>query len=972
MSRTIARLGFTALALAAGSVAAFAQSSTSGSLYGVITDDKGNPLPSVTIRITSAQVSRVDTTTASGAYRFGLLNPGSWRVTVTKPGYQAVTKDVTIATNSNQNANIKLQPVATATVEVVATSVAAVDVTSTQTGYTADLRALETLPMGRDVNTVANFSPGVVDSGRLGGLSIAGASGLENQFIVDGLVSTDMRSGFQGAAMPSDFVDQVEVQTGGFKPEFSALGGVFNVVTKSGSNAFSGSAWATVDARSLEATAKQNAYFQQASPQSRYDIGLGVGGAIVKDKLFYYLGIASTNTSADGTTNNNGLTSATEKTDNLQIYAKLNYYPVQDHQLTFTVKKDVLNDKWPLAYPVNGTANFGIDTKNEVTNVGINYDWTISSNLFVSAKFGQTNFKDSSTPALNESWIQDNVWLSNNPNPLGLPEGTRFSRGGFGLYDKSNESTSQQIKVDLSWFLGSHNLKFGISRTNADFTLVQFQSGPLQRPYYDYGSGPVLGSQALGYRVGIRYLNGNPDDFNGIDLVYFGNNAKVKAIYDAYYAQDTWEVATGVRVFYGFRFEGQTLKNNKGQTALQFTDFMDNLSPRIGFTWDVNNDGRTKMSGSFSMYYEAVPLQPVMRSGGAEQYVRNRYTAAQSTYNPITGAWAVTDIANPSGITDFAGNFAAPPLAEGTKIPRRTEYTLGVDRTLGNGWLVGLHAKYRRLERVLEDSVITDAAGNPLGDVNGGYAILWNPHPGTVSWIGGPSASTPGQRYTTDGSLFPSAYNDYKSLDFTAERKTSKYSLNFSYTWSRLYGNYEGLGQSSNGQADANITSSFDYYPYVGVGLLPLDRTHVAKLFGSYVFDFKANSLVLGFNATAMSGTPNNLFDDGSTTDGNPPGTGSALDIGGYGNAVPAFFTYGKYGRTPTTFNLDLKLEYAHKIGKVTLRPSIDIFNAFNSRKALTRQDLATDQNGQADTRYGSERSWQQGRRYRFGVKVQF
>ena len=1005
MSRCIARLGFTALALAAGSTVAIAQSSTSGSIYGVVTDDKGNPLVGVSVRITSAQVSRVDTTLASGAYRFGLLNPGAWHITVTKPGYQTQTRDLTVATNTNQNANIKLQPVAQTTVEVVATSVAAVDVTSTQTGFTADLRSLESLPMGRDVNTVANFSPGVVDSGRLGGLSIAGASGLENQFIVDGLTSTDMRSGFQGAALPSDFVEQVEVQTGGFKPEFSALGGVFNVITKSGSNTFTGSAWATMDARSMEAVSKSNTYFKQTSPQDRYDIGLGVGGAIVKDKLFYFLGVASTNTKAAGEPNLVGLTGSDQKTDNLQIYAKFNWYPVQDHQFTFTIKNDTINDKWPLQYPAIGSADWGRKIKNETKNYGLNYDWTVSSNIFLSVKFGQVNYADSTTPGSAKSWIQDNYWTSSTLHPFPqFAAGTRYSIGGYGLYDAKNESTNQQMKADLSWFLGNHNLKFGISQQSADFTLVQHQTGPTQVPYYDHGAGPVLGQTALGYRIQVRYsasapaVGTNPLHFNGIDLVYFGNEAKVKAIYNAYYAQDTWEISTGLRVFYGFRYEGQTLKNNKGQTALQFTDFKDNLSPRLGFTWDVNNDGKTKVGGSFSMYYEAIPLQPVMRSGGAEQYVRNRYSAANSTYNEATGAWTVTDRTAPASITDFAGNFAAPPLADGTKLPRRTEYTLGVDQTLANGVLVGLHAKYRKLERVMEDSVITDATGNALGDVDGsGYAILWNPHPGTVSWTGGPAATTPGAHYVADQSLYPVAYNEYKSVDFTLEKKTSKYSLNFSWTWSRLYGNYEGLGQSSNGQADANITSSFDYWPYVGTGLLPLDRTHVVKLFGSYNFDIKGDTLMLGFNALVRSGTPNNLFDDGSTTHGQLPGWDSAhtykgnvyanldaaghgigsplypsLDIGGYGDAIPANFQYGQFGRTPTTFNLDLKLEYTHKFGKVAIKPSIDAFNVFNSRKAMTRQDLATDQNGGSDPRYGYERSWQEGRRYRFGVKVQF
>ncbi len=178
---------------------------------------------------------------------------------------------------------------------------------------------------------------------------------------------------------------------------------------------------------------------------------------------------------------------------------------------------------------------------------------------------------------------------------------------------------------------------------------------------------------------------------------------------------------------------------------------------------------------------------------------------------------------------------------------------------------------------------------------------------------------------------------------------------------------------SSNGQADGNITASFDYYPYVGYGLLPNDRTHVVKLFASHRFDFFGGDLNVGANWTYQSGTPVSLFDDGSTSEGNAPGSGSSLDIGGYGNAVPAHGQLGQYGRTPALNNVDLHLDWTYKIGKkYKLIPSVDMFNAFNTRYATGVFEQATDQSGTAAVNYGQANNWQIGRRYRFGLKFQF
>jgi hypothetical protein len=390
---------------------------------------------------------------------------------------------------------------------------------------------------------------------------------------------------------------------------------------------------------------------------------------------------------------------------------------------------------------------------------------------------------------------------------------------------------------------------------------------------------------------------------------------------------------------------------------------------------------------------------------------------------------------------------------------------MGLDHTYASGWTVGIHAKYRELKNPMEDMVFTDGYGNPYDEGpaisfsgtgtpllgagaavigNPGAFVQWRPNPRSMTNLilaAGPSGVNymglpyPYNNYdinilnhynpatglfTINNTGYEKAGNKYSSVDFTLDKKTERQVFSFSYTWSRLEGNYEGVVSSSNGQADGNITASFDYAPYVGYGLLPLDRTHVIKLYASHRFDFFGGDLNLGAAWTYQSGTPKSLFDDGSTSNGHAPGYDTANlwntnpnnasgnpvvmndptnpanwtggidpvlgpqgdyigptspfhDLGFYGNATPANGQLGQYGRNPALNNVDLHIDWAYKMGKkFKLIPSVDIFNVFNTRYATGSFQQATDASASLNASYGQANGWQVGRRYRFGVKFQF
>ncbi len=1018
MNRIFTRLGFTAVALVAGAVTATAQSTTTGSVSGVVRGPNGAPLADATVRISSGQVTRTSVTSADGSFRFGLLNPGAWSIKVSKTGFQLSSVNINVSTNSDQPVVVKMAADGGATVEVIAAAASA-DVTSTTQGLNMSLDELSAIPKGRDFTSLAFMAPGVTTDTSFGGVNINGASAAENSFVLDGLVTTDFRSGLQGATMKTDFIDQFEVQTGGFRPEFSALGGVISAITKSGTNQMKGSAWLTWDAVGIQAVPKKTSYYVQGPANSRYDVGFEVSGPIIKDKLFYFVGVDMQTT--EGTTPLAGLDAPADqtkpKTTDPQIVAKLNYYLTQDMQFTLFFNTENSKFTQDIARPNTGSANWGVAQTRKTQNINLAYDWNISPSLFFSAKFGTTDLKTTTTPSdTTESSITDGRWYTTTFTGTGAgPGGTgplagsgrNYSRGGYGLYQPLYQDKTEQFKADLSWFIGTHNVKAGISQLTSKYTLGQAQTGPGWNGSTN-GVNPISYTLTTGGSLYTYELN---------------TNATVKTVFTGYYIQDTWEALPGFRVMYGVRQEIQDLQDYAGKTFVKFSG-SDYLQPRLGFTWDVNNDGKTKVAASFATYFESVPQQISIRVFANEVYLRHRFFASQATsaggvdWNYNSGVGNPT-IINPKAFgatVDYAGPFSYDPIADGTKLTQRKEYTLGVDHTLPSGWTVGLHGNYRRLTNVIEDSVLTDkfgsyydsglaysfsAAGTPIGWA--GQAILWNPGPGNVSWtartgqvINGVNTSqNSGLRIGVPAGLNlykDKAGNTYQSVDFTASKKTDRDYFNFSYVWSRLEGNYEGLISSSNGQADANITASFDYFPYVGNGTLPLDHTNQIKLQWSHRFTVAANDLNLGWNYSYTTGTPKSLFDDGSTTNGEAPGYDTAnvgagglvpnssgtgthqfLDIGGYGNATPANGQLGQYGRTPALQNVDFHADY--QIGlmkKIKVIPSVDIFNFFNTRLATSSNILATTGTGSVNALFGQESGWQVGRRFRFGVKVQF
>src|ERR1700761_384885 len=277
-------------------------SATRGGLGGVITDKSGAIIPDAKVTINGATDHRVVTTDASGRFIASDLTPGMYTVEVEKAGFQKQTaKNLEVVINKTQNVDFSLATGNVAeTVEVNATTIG-IDTSSTAVSDNLTATFYQQVPVARNIGSLFYVSPGVVDGGGTGNSnpSVGGATGLENLYLVDGVVLND--SGYGGLGVFStiygslgtginlSFIQEVQVKTAAYEPKYGGVnGGVLQIVTKSGGTQFHGAlaAYMAPEAASAGYRYADN-YRQFAGPsfllgkylsQPEYDASVELGG----------------------------------------------------------------------------------------------------------------------------------------------------------------------------------------------------------------------------------------------------------------------------------------------------------------------------------------------------------------------------------------------------------------------------------------------------------------------------------------------------------------------------------------------------------------------------------------------------------------------------------------------------------------------------------------------------------------------
>jgi len=1019
-------------ALFAGS--AFAQTTTTGSIEGVVTDSTGAAVPGVTV-IATRQGGRTTsaTTNEEGFFRISNVEPGIYTVSIeaVKGFAKFEQADVPVNLSRTSNVNVQLRPQGAAeTVTVTAGSGAAIDVTQNTTGTNVSTEQFSNFPTQRTVQSLYTIAPTVTrsglrdSSGRERDPSVAGSSGPENNYILDGVNVTDPAFGGSGANLPFEFVQEIEIKTGAYGADIGkATGGVFNVITKSGTNEIHGDAYAYFVAESFVREVKSSAIpLTGAAPNgySEVDAGFDIGGPIVKDKLWFF-----------GAFNpqyrkNFFLTQTfhqdVENKITTPFYAgKLTWAINPSHTFTFSTFADYTKQEGHLF----GFSGFGANLasfRGETQTGGSNYAFRLNSTFspnFIGEFSAGLHFQRANTiPELNETLVTDRFAVLRNGSivapvettvfgssgvRLAFVEGTggtvqrNFVRSGFGLQSEQDRDRIE-FAARLQNIWRSHTFKYGAEWNENKYKINTFSTGPdLNFGSADHPPGPN--------RIENRFAVCARTSTTTITCPSASRTANVAALIAA--GQAPAGVTTAVTgavsisptnpfllldVVRARDFSLNT-RGDSTSTRTQSFYFQDdwkatrNLQVNMGLRWDFQQ-AYSLGGGTYITLNDFVSnTQPRLgftwdftgegRGKLFANFARYLETPIPLDINVRAGGAEVQNDFNSnvsrlngapgSTVLVAFGNLGgtATPFDAGLKPQTVNEWTAGVEwgpRSIRD-LTFGFRGIYRAQDEVIEDGSFDD----------GEHYFLFNPgRRGTANF------ETTEDLACNDPAIgcFGPARRYYRALEFTATKRFSNnYQFIASYVYSSLIGNYEGLFRNDNGQSDPNITSLFDLVSLLNglYGRLPNDRPHQFKFDGSYQWPFK---LMTSGSFRTQSGVPFNALVPHPVYGDNEGFCIPGLSCVPRGTAISPLTGNN---RTPTTYNLDLGAYYPISVGEgKQLRLQVDWFNVFNNQRAIKQDETFLINSGAPGINpvpnpfYGTGTIFQFPSAVRLGVKFQF
>ncbi|HSD47967.1 MAG TPA: TonB-dependent receptor, partial [Pyrinomonadaceae bacterium] len=466
-------------ALFAGSV--FAQTSTTGSIEGTVTDPTGAAVAGVTVTATrQGGRSTTATTNDEGFFRMLALEPGMYTISIeAEKGFGKYEQaDVPVNLSRTSTVTVQLRPAgATETVTVTAGAGAGIDVTQNTTGTNISTEQFSNFPTQRTVQSLYTIAPTVTrsglrdSSGRERDPSVAGSSGPENNYILDGVTVTDPAFGGSGANLPFEFVQEIEIKTGAYGADVGrATGGVFNVITKSGTNEVHGDAFAYFVAEGMVREVKSSAIPRTGAAPNGYseiDAGFDIGGPIVKDKLFFFGAFNPQRRKNFFLTQTFLLPVENEITT--PFYAgKITWNPNQSHQFTFSTFGDFTKQEGHLF----GFSGFGANPasfRGETQTGGSNYAFRLNSTFnpnFIGEFSAGLHFQRANTiPELDETFVVDRFAVLRGGSILPVTETTVL--GGSGIRLAFVEGTGGT--VERNFVRGGFGLKSHQDRDRIEF-----------------------------------------------------------------------------------------------------------------------------------------------------------------------------------------------------------------------------------------------------------------------------------------------------------------------------------------------------------------------------------------------------------------------------------------------------------------------------------------------------------------------
>jgi hypothetical protein len=711
----------------AGSVA-FAQMTPTSKIVGRVTDAQDSPLPGVSVEATSPKMVGKATavTDAAGDFRLFSLPSGLYQVTFTLQGFKTlIRQQIVVQLSQTITLNAKLEQAALEEQVTVIGQSPLIDVRSTIKSQTMTKEVFMNLPRSRSFDGLISTVPGVQYDNRTGGLSVDGATGTENMWYMDGADVSQVHVGTlaQGAVM--ELVEEVKVTASGYNAEFGgSMGGVVNVITRSGGNAFHGDIMAYYNDNTRFMQGKAREYFRwrpgfSAIPEyvndddlywkggnarddyKRFEGVFNLGGYILKDRVWFF---GSINPVYSRTYGGRFFNSDLLPAPNPQV---LPVYPFFRKDLAF-------NGSFKLtAAPIKG-----LRVGASMVNNWSNYRGSIPSILGSSSKIYNWGKEGFDYPNWSSAFLAD-YSASNNflvslrggyhmTNTQNQQIANRFSTVSFGYENNmfypggakyaSLTPAQQQFFIDhpsLAHISGAVN--WSGSRLVTDRYKLEKYSGNVDATYY-----LNLGGEHA-WKAGFQIVRDAEDVLNGavspmVDINWdvpctelegygipptrgtygyymirgswrqdYGYAWKIHRNSYALYLQDSWTIGGKLTLNAGLRTESEYIPTFNPNVEAQYKKpinfgFGDKLAPRLGVVYDVFGDSSLKVFGTYGIYYDVMKLYMAEGAFGGFKWQTDYYTLDNPDWTMI----AANGMVRNTDHNDATGNAALSQAAGGT------------------------------------------------------------------------------------------------------------------------------------------------------------------------------------------------------------------------------------------------------------------------------------------------------------------
>jgi Carboxypeptidase regulatory-like domain len=915
--------------------AAFAQETTGG-LQGTVRDPSGAVVSKAKIELTGTSLVGAKSleTDGSGYYRFSNLPPGTYAISVSAGGFTQLRREgITIEVGHLPTLDLQLQVGASTTVVEVSGEAPIIDVATTRTitNITPDVVAdvphgisyqsvIQFAPAARNEPLMGNNSPGGTGAGafiRAGtgggsagsnsngngfGYQVGGGADSENRYLVEGQDTSNVIGGYSHSDVPFDFIDQVEIKSSGIEAEHGgAMGGVVNVIMKHGSNSWHGSLGTDFQSSGLNANQNnpfiyynfqdpgnaaagqdpQPLTYTQRPDHTRYiQPAFTIGGPILKDRVWLFLGFDPKYTSQNRTINfgtndsNAGIQTFNQDTQT--------YFTTARIDATLTQKVRVFGS-WlyqlqrqsgtvlPIGDSTTGYANpsasqplfifehgYGFTAPNATYNFGA--DITITPKLIATSRFGYffENYHDFGYPQGGSlyNWVAPGttgvapgaggVFQNCTPAPctpsvtlpLSLQQpGGFFSEGFDQSFTVRNASKHHQFDQDVAWFKGTrwgtHNFKFGYQLNQVSNDVSQRYSAPYLQIFPGSGQffSPAGSTGATNCAQFIALYGGCAGLYGYVNAYDYGSLGKASSYNHSFYAQDAWAIGRGITINAGLRVEkeylpGETTAGGFPARPINF-GWGDKIAPRIGAAWDVFRDGRMKVFGSYGVFNDLMKLNLAISSFGGQYWQNCFYALNTPNISSLDLAFG-SDGRYCNGSSSSGANWASGATPAGLTFLENQNFR-GTEGVVPGLKPYRQHESVFGVDYALRKNLALEARwdrrrlDHAIED-----AALFEPDGSENFEIVNPGFG-PNATNTLCGALCPPnvpAARSYDGVEFRLTKAASNHWFGMvSYTYSNLRGNYSGLTSSDladggGGRNAPNNSRAFDetFFQYDAYG----------------------------------------------------------------------------------------------------------------------------------------------------------